>query len=572
MFAAQLAKTTIELNAVGYFIDADPSPMMFVRDTQDRARQFSKDRLDDMLRLCPALGAKLPPSKNRDPNNTAMFKKFPGGFLVLVGSNKPGDLASWPVRVLILDELDRFEAAAGREGDPFTKALMRISNFWNGKVIAASTPTVMGESRIESLYLDSSREVWEIPCPDCRTFQEYEWGRVKFERVEGRNEVLEAPRMVCVECGVLNAERKWKENVGRWRPTLPGLERADGYPKRGFRLSGLASPWVSWEKLAGEWLEAQEKGPEVLKVFINDRLAELWEDKGEKLDEGALAKRRHFYGCDVPAGVVWLTAGVDVHPDRLEMEVVGWGPGRECWGIEYRVFFGDTQGPEVWAELDAALLGSYVRMDGAVLPISCTAVDSQFATSRVHRFCRPRFSRYVFAVRGEGGPGKPVVGPWRRGGKNKNVAVFPVGTDAGKDMVFSALMLDFQGPGFCHFPMEERLGVGTSPQPSPKGEGEKGRYRGYGEEYFAGLMSEKRVMHKVGGRVYHTWVKRSAHARNEPLDCRVYATAALEIRNPDLEAMSGARELKPPMNADKRGYGGKGSGGRVIHRGEGWEE
>jgi phage terminase large subunit GpA-like protein len=34
------------------------------------------------------------------------------------------------------------------------------------------------------------------------------------------------------------------------------------------------------------------------------------------------------------------------------------------------------------------------------------------------------------------------------------------------------------------------------------------------------------------------WAKRSGSARNEPLDCRVYARAALEIANPDLDLLA----------------------------------
>ena len=57
-----------------------------------------------------------------------------------------------------------------------------------------------------------------------------------------------------------------------------------------------------------------------------------------------------------------------------------------------------------------------------------------------------------------------------------------------------------------------------------------------GEQYFIGLTAEKMVVRWRKGRSVVAWeLKDSKHKRNEPLDLRNYATAALEIANPVLK-------------------------------------
>ena len=52
--------------------------------------------------------------------------------------------------------------------------------------------------------------------------------------------------------------------------------------------------------------------------------------------------------------MVYLTAGVDTQDDRFEIEVVGWGPEYESWGIRYAAIYGDNSdiNNQVWQDLD----------------------------------------------------------------------------------------------------------------------------------------------------------------------------------------------------------------------------
>ncbi len=78
---------------------------------------------------------------------------------------------------------------------------------------------------------------------------------------------------------------------------------------------------------------------------------------------------------------------------------------------------------------------------------------------------------------------------------------------------------------------------------------------GYDGDYFKGLTAEKMVVRFRKGRPVVTWeLKDSKHKRNEPLDLRNYATAALEITNPVLQVTEGAPQPRiRPAGRRRRG-------------------
>ena len=155
MSAAQVGKTEVLLNVIGYHIDQDPAPMLVVQPTLSMAQAFSKDRLAPMVRDTGALTGKIKHPRSRDSGNTTLHKVFPGGHVTMAGANSAAGLASRPVRIVLCDEVDRYPSSAGTEGDPVRLAEKRASTFWNSKIVTVSTPTVKNASRIEAEYLGS---------------------------------------------------------------------------------------------------------------------------------------------------------------------------------------------------------------------------------------------------------------------------------------------------------------------------------------------------------------------------------------------------------------------------------
>jgi len=504
MSSAQVGKTELINNIVGYFIDYDPSPIMLLMPTLDLAQSYSKKRLAPMIRDTPVLRNKVKDAKSRDSDNTLLEKGFPGGYIALTGANSPTGLSSRPIRILLADEVDRFPASAGIEGDPLSLAEKRTKTFWNKKKFFVSTPTEKGISRIDKEFDDSSQEEWCLPCPVCGELQPLKWAQIHFEDVTHE----------CKFCEKRSNEFEWKAGKGKWIAKYP-----EKIKKRGFHLNALASPWERWENIIEEFKLAKKNGTDTLKTWVNTTLGEVWEaDEGEGADNDDLVARREYYINEVPRKVIVLTAGVDVQDDRLEVEVVGWGAGKENWGIQYKVFYGDPGQSIVWQQLDEYLLRTFWFEDDDGLVISCVCIDSGgHYTTEVYKFCKLREHRRIFAIKGVGGYGKPFIGKPTRNNRER-AALFSIGVDTGKETILSRLKIQEDGPGYCHFPIEDG--------------------RGYDENYFKGLTSEKRVLRYKKGVPTFEWIKKSSSIRNEPMDLRNYANAAFEILNPNLDEMA----------------------------------
>ena len=501
MSSAQVGKTEILNNVVGYHVAQDPSPMLVVQPTLDMAQTWSKDRLAPMLRDTPALQNLVSDPRTRDSGNTTLHKVFPGGPITACGANSPSSLASRPVRVVLCDEVDRYPVSAGAEGDPVSLARKRSATFWNRRVGLFSTPTLKGNSRIETAFEESDKRYYFVPCPHCGEHQTLKWGNVRWDAG-----APETAHYVCDVCGGVwsDADRVRAIRQGEWRATAENKRVA------GFHLSGLYSPWTPMESAVRDFLEAK-KQPATLRVFINTFLGETWEDQGERVDDYAVAERREDFGATLPMSILLLTAGVDVQDDRLEVEIVGWGRDEESWSLDYKTIYGDPSGPAVWADLDTVLAQQFEREDGKLLTVRAACVDSGgHHTNSVYNYVRPREGRRVFAIKGVGGEGKPLVGKPGRNNIGK-IRLFPLGVDTAKDVLYSRLKIQEPGPGYCHFPLARS------------------------DEYFRQLTAEKIVVRYHKGFARREWVK--MRPRNEALDVRVYAMGALGILNLNLNTL-----------------------------------
>ncbi len=531
MSAAQIGKTdSLILNPIGYFMDYDPCPILVMLPTISLAEMISKDRLTPMLRDTPKLRDKVN-EKSRNSGNTILQKIFPGGHVTMVGANSATGLSARPIRVVLADEIDRYPNAIGNEGDPLLMAEKRTTTFWNRKIVCVSTPTTKGASRIELEYTNSTQEEWHIPCPECHELTPLTWTNIIFDK-ENPEDVAHG----CPHCGVLSDEVAWKEQGihGKFIPTYPN----EGV--RGFHINSLASGFVAWSEVVRKFLiavEEKEKGNiEPLRTWTNLEMGELWEDDGEQIETENVFRRRERYNCEVPPEVLVLTAGVDTQDDRFEIEVVGWGVEKESWGIRYQVIYGDLKRKNVWDQLSLFLQTTFTTQDGRVLNIRTTCMDSGgHFTKEVYQFCAGHYHLSVYAIKGKGGKEEPI---FKKPTQNNTAGayLFTLGVDTGKELVYQRLNIEEEGAGYCHFPREKD--------------------RGYGEEYFKGLTSEKKIITYKRGKAQEIWVlKDTAYRRNEPLDCRNYATAALEILNPTLKKED---DSKPPKTKSKRGRRTKG--------------
>ncbi len=525
MSAAQVGKTdAMVLNPIGYYIHYDPSPIMVIQPTIDAAEKFSKEKLSPMLRETPVLAERVN-DNSRSSGNTILQKIFPGGFVTIAGANSPIGLRSHTVRILLADEIDGYPASAGNEGDPLLLATERQTTYWNKKQVDISTPTIKGASRIEIEYEHSSKGEWNTPCPYCGELQPLIWDNVIYDEKD-----LSEIQYVCEKCGVISSEAEWKERL------ISGcfVHEDPENPEKGFHLNALASPLTTWREIVEKYIvanqELQKGNVELMKVWTNVKMGRTWEEDGETIEDDVLLNRREIYDCEVPEDVMYLTAGVDTQDDRFELEVVGWGEDYESWGIKYAAIYGDLHREKVWEELDIYLAQTFYKQDGTAMKLICTCIDcGGHFTNKVRKFCKTRFHRNIFAIMGSNDSAAAYIENPTKTNREK-AYLFRIGVDTGKSWLMDRLKVENPGPGYCHFPLEDG--------------------KGYNEKYFVSLTSEKKVVHYKMGKAYFAWElkDKGKHRRNEALDCRNYATAAIEITN---------LPLKKPEENKQQAAGGR---------------
>ena len=518
MYGAQLSKTELLMNTFGYYADYEPSPIMFMMPTKDMAQDFSTTRLNDMIQSTPQLKNKI--IENENSRDTKRQKEFPGGYIVLIGSNSAAELASRPIRVLLADEIDRFPSNVKDEGDTLNLAIERTKTWTlNRKIVLTSTPTIKGESRIEREYENSTQEEYYIPCPKCGTMQKLEWRNIIFESVGHK----------CSDCLEVSNEYEWKKNMkyGEW---IAGNNEIDSELVRGFHISELYSPFSTWKSIIKKFKESTGD-VQMMKVFTNTALGETWEDRIERINFADLESRKEHYGCEIPDKVSVLTAGVDVQDDRLEVEVVGWGVGEESWGIYYKVFMGSPAENYVWEQLDRFLDTEFSYKNGEKIKIICTCIDTGgHFTQEVYQYVKPREIKRIFGIKGQGGDGKSFISKPTKTNR-MGISLFVLGVNSGKETILSILKIDLPGSKYMHFPDNVE--------------------RGYDEAYFKGITSEVKTTVWEKGKRKTVW-KTIGTKRNEPLDIRNYAYAALLIANPNLERKYTTEAIKQTKAVKKR--------------------
>lgn len=537
MKSARVGWTKIINHAVGYFMHYDPCPMMIVQPTIGDAEGYSKDEIAPMIRDTEALQGLVADTGKRDSGNTILHKQFPGGQLRMVGADSPRGFRRVSMRFVAFDEVDGYAATAGEEGDQLKLGIKRTDFFWNRKILAGSTPTLDSTSRIKRRFEKGDMRYYFVPCPHCQYPQVLKFKNMKWDkgRPETAHFICESPDCCDPETGeVRKIGYEWQrwmvEEADRrnlagdlrygWVPTNP-----DADPRHAsFHIWAAYSysPNATWAHLAAEWLDSH-KNIEERKTFVNTVLGETYKGEGDAPDWKRLYDRRENYRRNiVPAGGLVLFAGADVQKDRIEVEIIAYGPRMLSWSVDYRVFPGDTSqlDGDCWKRLDALLGEWFEHEHGGQLQVTMLAVDSGYNTSVVYEWVSRHAINRVFAIDGRDnlsmvvGAPKSIQYTPRGKRKSRSVKLWPIGISIVKTELYGWLKQekpttesgDILPFGYCHFPE-------------------------YSEEYFRGITAEEIVPRLVKGFRRYQWEK--VYDRNEPLDCRVYGRAMAYLAGVD---------------------------------------
>jgi phage terminase large subunit GpA-like protein len=501
MFPIQFGKTEVAVNALGYTMDHNPGPVMVCLPGEVSMNKWVAQKLNPMLDETPAAQRALTSVASRDSSNTRTFKDFAGGQLYLEHAGSPSRLKSTSVRTLIVDELDEFSANLQGGDDPVAMLDGRTSAFpATYKRLYISTPQIRGLSRIERLWNKSDQRRYHVPCPHCSHMQPLEWAGLHWSPDGSQC------WYGCRECGACIDEHHKPAMVaaGRWIAENPGAKTRGYHINCLYYAFGLGPRWLD---LVEMWRDAQND-PAKLKTFINDRLAEPWEDPAMRaVKHNVIADRAEPYRLrTAPAGVLAITAGVDTQDNRLAVHITGWGRGMAAWTLDYVELPGDPADDAVWVALTDLLNRSIESASGALMRVEAVAIDAGgHRTEAVKAYVRKRLVRRAMAIFGAVPNNAPVLSKgklqdinWRGQVDKRGVMIHHVGTVAIKHLLYSRLSTDADKAA------DARL-VHFSDELPP--------------EYFTGVVSETYNPTK------NRFDKRTG-VRNEPLDTWVYSYAA----------------------------------------------
>lgn len=520
-FPIQYGKTEVAVNVLGYTMDHYPGPVMVCLPGEVSLHKWVSQKLQPMIDETPAVRATLTSVASREASNTRTFKDYAGGQLYIEHAGSPSRLKSTSVRLLLVDELDEFANNLPGGDDPVQMLNGRTSAFpGTYKRLYISTPQIKSTSRIEYLWERSDQRRYHVPCPHCGETQPMEWPALHWaatRREDGSRHVW----LTCNECGAAIDEgyKTAMITAGEWVAAVPDART------RGYHINCLYYPvglGPRWQDLVEEWLDAQGD-PARLKTFVNDRLAEAWEDAGQRsVKANIVAERAETYALRIaPQGVLRITAGVDTQDDRLECHIIGWGAGRSWWVLDYVVLPGDPAQDNVWSALTELLNRPIQHANGATLSIEATAVDiGGHRTEAVKSWVRSRTVRRPLAIHGATPNNAPVLSKakmvdvtWRGKYDKRGVHLYQVGTVAAKHALYAMLAGDADA---------QAAWVATPDGPDKPPSAPRACHLSdeLPNEYFSGLVSE------VFNPTKNRFEKKRGSSRNEPLDTWVYAYAA----------------------------------------------
>lgn len=524
-WGAQVGKTTLALCIQGFNIGCQPCSQMMMQPSQGDLNTWLETKFNPLVDANDAIRSLVAKPRGREGVNNRTMKSYPGGFMMFAWSGSPKTMRGRSAPLIVCDEVDGYEVT--EEGHPVGLLWQRAATFGDQRfLVEISTPTTKNASYIDKAYEAGDQRKFHIRCPDCGHEQTLDWRRIwwqgrkstaiddaDLDRAEGVEHQPETARVVCESCGTLwdDGQRIAAIRGGRWIAAKPFKGHAS------YHINEFYSTFRRLRDVVQSYLD--KLATDDLQTFVNVSLSETWEEQGEQVDATGLLARRRKFAAAVPMGAVYLAAGIDMQPDRLEVEIVGWGLGEESWSVDYRVLWGDVLQQDVWDDLDDLLAETFEHESGAALPISAACLDTGGTggcTQAAYDYAKGKTGRRLFAIKGGGSWGSPIVAsPSRKqsGKKSRKVDLFMVGVDEAKLTIMRRLNVLRPGPGYCHFPEDRE------------------------EEYFKQLTAERLITRYVKGFPVREWHK-PAKARNEALDCRVYALAALKIMNPNLRRLA----------------------------------
>ena len=424
---------------MGYCIDYGIGPGLFVSGDQRMSEDQIEQRVDSVIEeagLQHKIKANVEKKANKSTGDRKDMKSYGGTFFRAIGPRSESKLRSFPARWAHIEEVDVFPmyvGGASSKGNPIEKLVRRMDTYGPlRRIYYNSTPKEKITSQIEPLYEAGDKRLYHVPCPVCGHKQPLTWGgigwdknadgspAVRIDRHTGK--VLHDPVYYeCEECkahwknsdkwqflrdqkaggmALPDGRQVWAEWVPTKEPDRPGI--------RSYKWPSLYSPFRSWLDVALSFWRVKDD-PTLLPDFINDVLAETWEEKVQTPQpEGIAARAEDWETGHIPRRVLFTTLAADIQADRIEVGLWGWARNKESWALNYWTFDGTTAEIDApcWNKLEEVISTHAIREDGLDLGTPMVSfIDAGFLQPVVNNFC-DRFTYHPKMVDGV----YPIIG------------------------------------------------------------------------------------------------------------------------------------------------------------------
>jgi len=510
--SVQVGGTEALYNMMGYAIEEEPAPMLMVLPTVEIAQYVSRNRFQPMVDAIPSLAER---KTTNDDEYNLLEMNFTGMVLSLGGANSAPSLGTRPVRYLFLDEVDKFPAYAGREGEPIGLAVARTTTFWNRKIVKLSTPTVTGGNIWQAWLKATLRFKYYVPCPHCGAYQVLTfWGEELADyhlrwHEEGEkyelDEVYENTWYECQHCHkkIYDHHKNAMVENGEWRDQYDHPFSMDIRAKSvAFHINALYSPWVKWGEMAAAFLKAKDS-PEEYMNFVNLYLGEpVREQLAERIPDSATHLIEKYEPGIVPAEAVAIIVTVDVQKYYLQYVVRAWSQDLESWLIREGQVEGFIELADVVINSSYPIAGSTKRM-GAKLAL----IDAGYRTDEVYDFVR----MYRHVCKATKGSSHPMRTPYVA----SKIDMYPDGRRMTDGLTLWIFDTDYWKDAFAR-----RVGLTEGNETSLA---KWHVYSGISTSYLNQLTAEEKitVRNRRTGATHEVWQLKQGRKRNEAFDLEV---------------------------------------------------
>lgn len=508
-----------------YTVTCHPQDFAVVHSSQDLARDLSNRDLRRLHVNSPAMRGAMT-GRSRDDNT--YDKTYKSGVMAVVAWPSDAQLASRTIPVMLLTDYDRWpREIGGRSGlvqaqkrtETAGSLAMTVVESSPGTEVSAEhqhdpvkyelgtplshafPPTVSGvRANICEVYNGGTREWWYVPCLACGEYypqnasiERFAWG--------DSNDPLQSAQSagtVCPWCGAVHHEAtKAAENAnGIWLAegeTVDCFGKVSGTSRKGhtypsYSLGGGAAAYQTRRSIVQKYLQALQSATDTgdestLKGVVNDDIGSphttIHLMSGRTAAPIKQRAERDLQKQQVPSGVRFVIAAVDVQKNRFVVQVVGFGPHRNRWLVDrYNIRYsprGDNvvvdpaAFDEDWEVLIKLIEKSYPLDDGStrrmrVGAVVCDMGGRDGVTDKAMGFYRrlsPALKPRFRLIKGEPKPAAPLIEQRypdtrnrsdRKGASKGDVPVLFVNSNRMKDRLSGDLDRAEPGDGYCHFP------------------------------------------------------------------------------------------------------------------------